>query len=518
VYSVWGLSDIARGVTILAVLASCKFPELSDLGSHDGSVADTATDGRPPMLDDLTSFAFLTANNASLTADVHATINGTNIVAPIEPTTDTSALVAQFTTTGTDVFVNGVSQQTGVTTNDFTHAVRYLVTGADGSSKAYVVTATYPSLTPDFELATGAGTQPRSVATADFNGDGKPDIVVADQSNSNVSVFLDTTTGNQPSFGARLDVDAGTTAFAVAVGDFNGDGRPDLAVAGASMVAVLLNTTSAGATTASFAPKVLFATGANPFGVAVGDFNGDGKVDLAIADLGADRVSILLNTTAMHASTPTFSARVDFVTPTHPSAVGVGDFNGDGIPDVAVTSDNSNVVAILLNTTATNASTPTFAAMAPFTTGVTVESVAIADINGDGKADVVVADDSSMAISVLLNTTPTNGTTPSFAAEVRFPTGANPLSVALADLNGDGEPDAIVANLTAQPPTISVLLNSTPAGGQTAMFAPKVDFVTGANPICVATADLDGDGKPDIVVADQGAAAASVLLDLTPFP
>ncbi|WP_445245313.1 DUF4347 domain-containing protein, partial [Microcoleus sp. OTE_8_concoct_300] len=118
-----------------------------------------------------------------------------------------------------------------------------------------------------------------------------------------------------------------------------------------------------------FATKVDFPTGTNPGSVSIGDINGDGKPDLALANINGNTASILLNTTATNATTPTFATKVDFPTGTRPGAVSIGDINGDTKPDLAVTNFRSNDVSILLNTTATNATTPTFATKVDFPTG-----------------------------------------------------------------------------------------------------------------------------------------------------
>ncbi|MCC3590824.1 MAG: DUF4347 domain-containing protein, partial [Microcoleus sp. PH2017_29_MFU_D_A] len=159
------------------------------------------------------------------------------------------------------------------------------------------------------------------------------------------------------------------------------------------------------------APKVDFTTGNNPNSVSIGDFNGDGKPDLAVANLNSNTTSILLNTTPTNATTPTFATQATFATDINPASVSIGDFNGDGKPDLA-TANVTNIASILLNTTATGATTPTFAPKVDFPTGSSPVSVSIGDINGDGKPDLAVANAGSNTASILLNTTTTGATTP----------------------------------------------------------------------------------------------------------
>ena len=134
-----------------------------------------------------------------------------------------------------------------------------------------------------------------------------------------------------------------------------------------------------------------------------------------------------------------------------------------------------------------------------------------ADVNGDGKPDLIVANCGSATVSVLLNTTTPGATTPSFAAQQTFATGSIPLSVTAADLNGDGMPDLIVANDASN--TVSVLLNTTAPGATTPSFAAQQTFAVGDSPFSVTAADLNGDGRPDLIVANLGFNSVSVLLN-----
>ena len=271
------------------------------------------------------------------------------------------------------------------------------------------------------------------------------------------------------------------------MGDFSGDGKLDLAVAGGSgTVSILLGTG-----TGSFGAKTDFGTGTTPFSVAVGDFNGDGKLDLAVANFGSNTVSILLGT-----GTGSFGARTDFVTGSGPASVAVGDFNGDGTLDLAVANFFGNTVSILLGT-----GTGSFGAKTDFGTG---NSVAVGDFNGDGKLDLAVANFSAASVSILLGTG-----TGSFGARTDFGTGAGPVSVAVGDFNGDGKLDLAVGNSNSS--TVSILL-----GAGTGSFGAKTDFSTGSGPESVAVGDFNGDGKLDLAVANFGSNTVSILLNTGP--
>ena len=344
------------------------------------------------------------------------------------------------------------------------------------------------------------------MTTADLNGDGKPDLIVADQGSSAVSVLLNTTAPGAAtaSFAAQMAFATGRGPHSVTTADLNGDGKPDLIVANsaANTVSVLLNTTAPGAATPSFAAQQTFATGSGPFFVRAADLNGDGKPDLIVANGDSNTVSVFLNTTAPGATTPSFADQQTFATGHEPDSVTAADLNGDGQPDLIVANDSSNTVSVLLNTTALAITSPAFAAQQSSATGSSPVSVAAADLNGDGKPDLIVANKTSNTVSVLLNTTAAGATTPSFAAQQTFATGGYPVSVAAADFNGDGKPDLIVANYHSN--TVSVLLNTTAPGPTTPSFAAQQTFATGTYPRSVTVADINGDGKPDLVVANAG--------------
>ncbi len=355
------------------------------------------------------------------------------------------------------------------------------------------------------------GTRPQSVAIGDLDGDGKPDLAVANNSSGTVSVFRNTSSSGSiaaSSFAAKVDFTAGSSPISVAISDLDGDGKPDLATANAnsSNVSVFRNTSTADSV--SFATKVDFSTGSNPTSVAIGDVDGDGKPDLAVANNGSNSVSVLRNT-GTAAGSVSFAAKTDFTTGSAPRSVAIGDVDGDGKPDLAVANFDINTVSVLRNTS-TAAGTVSFAAKVDFTTGDSPRSVVIGDLDGDGKLDLAVANNpsNSSSMSVLRNTGTAVGTV-SFAAKTDFPTGNSPRSVAIGDLDGDGKPDLATANANSN--NVSVLRNTGSSG--TVSFAAKTDFTTGDFPLSVAIGDLDGDGKPDLAAANFLSASVSVLLN-----
>ena len=302
------------------------------------------------------------------------------------------------------------------------------------------------------------------------------------------SAFPSPAAAQTVSFVTRVDYAVGANPSSVAVGDFNGDGRPDLAVAnyGSNTVSVLL-----GNSDGTFQPALTFATaGFNPEYVAVGDVNRDGRLDLAVAHSGSTlgTVAVLLGN-----GDGTFQAPRNFSTGQGSLSVAVGDVNGDGQPDLAVANYYSNDVSVLLGN-----GDGTFQPAQSFTTaGPNPVTVAMGDVNGDGRPDLAVTNSANTSsgavsgnVSVLLGNG--NGT---FQPARTIDVGITPDFVVVSDFNGDGRPDLAVANFRSN--TVSVLL-----GNGDGTFQTPRNFDAGTGPLSFAVGDVNGDGLQDLAVAN----------------
>jgi hypothetical protein len=334
------------------------------------------------------------------------------------------------------------------------------------TSSVRLVTASYATADRSYAVAVG-----------DFNGDGTFDLAVAGYITNTISVLLGNGDGT---FQAHVDYATGSDRpQGVAVADFNGDGKLDLAVTHQyDTITVLL-----GNGDGTFQPAVnvgAFAVG------AVGDFNRDGKLDLAVGD-GNNTLVLFGN------GDGTFQPAVN-VGAGWPGAV--GDYNRDGKLDLVAL--NGNAITVLLGD-----GDGTFQPGVSYSTGPGITSMAVADFNADGKLDLVMSNNVTDNVSILLGNG--DGT---FQTHVDYGTGSsNPLSVNVGDFNGDGRPDLVVADLFG---TVHLLL-----GKGDGTFGAAASYAAGLDPSSVALGDFNGDGRLDIAAADSSTATVSVLLQPT---
>jgi len=353
-----------------------------------------------------------------------------------------------------------------------------------------------------------SGPRPVALAAGDLNGDGALDVVAANRGTDTVRVYLGKGDGT-----VRADASypVGHNPSAIATGDVNGDGHPDLAVAdaGSNDVRVLL-----GNGDGTFAPAVSYSVGRDPSALVSADFNGDDHPDLAVADTGSNDVRVLLGK-----GDGTLAPAVSYAVGNYPVALAAGDLNGDGHPDLAVANTADSSVSILLGQGdgTMHATTLRVGALDP-------NALLIADYTGDGKADLVVANYYSQSgVPWGVRMYPGNGDG-TFQGDIvsnivtsYFDVALQDLPIALAggDFNGDGLPDYAVAN--GQRNEVQIARNypsPTSPGGYFSVnpFPLGQTIDTGASPRGVASGDLNGDGKPDLVLANSSSHDVSVLL------
>ncbi len=356
-----------------------------------------------------------------------------------------------------------------------------------------------------------AGTNPEAVVTADFNKDGRLDLATANYSSYSVSVLLGNGDGT---FQAARNYGAGYNPQSLAVGDFNRDGKLDLVTANGLVwdgkVSVLL-----GNGDGSFQPARTIPTGGSTArAVAVGDFNADGKLDLTVAGWNpatspsyyytnyypgtpsTSEVTVLLghgDGTFARASSRDLSG--DFV-----SSIATADLNADGKPDLMWTDGDADAVGVLLS----HGDGTIAAAAQYFATDGSVRSMAEADLNGDGVLDLVTANEIGSA-SVLLGKG--DGT---FQVARNYDAGNRPQALAVGDFNGDSKSDLVMAN--GGDDSVGVLL-----GNGDGLFRSAQSYAAGSIPLAVASGDFNGDGRPDLAVADYSA-GVSVLLNTGGWP
>jgi hypothetical protein len=455
-------ADVSATIAFSATITAFD-PYGNTATGYTGTVQFTSTDPKAGLP---APYTFTTGSGGD--NGVHTFVNGLTLNTAGSQTiraTDkaTSSITGSTTMTVVKLFLAPVSYPVGsnpdaMVVGDFKNdgIADLVVTNYTSGNVSVLLGKGDGTFQPAQNYVVGAG--PVSVAVGDFNGDGKLDIVTAN-ANGTVSVLLGKGDGTfQTALNYVLPAEAGLTQSPVslAVGDFNKDGKLD--------VVVSANTTYSnyyGSSSTSYI-NVLIGNGAGGFSadniiqvsnsytysiwIAVGDFNGDGNLDLAVIE--SEALGVLLGNGDGTFGNPTFY-------PGGGGPIAVGDFNGDGKLDLVTTSPSGFVDVYLGN------GNGTFAPSVDYSTGALTNpgSVAVADFNHDGKLDIVTTN-GYPSVSVLLGNG--DGT---FGTALNYPSGGlNPFWVAVGDFNGDGWPDLAVVNEVSN--TVSVLLN--PAAGSAA--------------------------------------------------
>jgi len=345
-------------------------------------------------------------------------------------------------------------------------------------------------LSPAF--ANSVGASPSGGCVGDFNGDGKKDIATTVTGINKVSILLGDGTGG---FGPSTNFTTGSGPHSVCTADFNADGFADLAVADniQNKVSILLGTG-----TGSFGAPTNFAVGTGPQSVCTADFNADGKMDLATANYTANNVSVLLGN-----GNGTFGAATNIITMSNnPYQIITADFNGDGKPDLATANIlPSGNISVYLNQGGGTIGMGTI-----FGTGTNASSLCSGDFNGDTFIDIAVTFSGDGTMTIL----PNNGSGSFYVGtQTNFNVGTNPNGICAADLDGDGKLDVAVTDDNNT--QIFVMLGNGASG-----LGSPMPYTVGTNPCAIMSSDLDANGRKDLILSNNGSNYISVFLNGPP--
>ncbi len=346
--------------------------------------------------------------------------------------------------------------------------------------------------------STGTFDAPNDLRVADLDEDGRLDAVVAYGTDA---VVLRGQAGG--TFGAPLNLGLGTGGRDVAIEDFDADGILDLAITTTNGVSIVLGGGSDLTWDGTFSAPVNVPTQAGPRGIAAADFNEDGVLDLAVVNGVSNTISILLGGGVNGSGDGTFTLAANYAVGTNPQKVIVGDWNEDGIWDLACTNNvtGAGTVTTLFGQGAGGVGSGAFGLLTTVATGSNPIGIASGDFNADGISDLAVAcANTASGVVVHYGTGSLGVGNGGFTTPFAFPFAGIGRDVEVADVTGDGRPDLIVSDATHH--TLQLLAN-TGSAGLGVLFSVGTASHAGLFPIALALGDFDTDGDIDVLCANN---------------
>ena len=367
----------------------------------------------------------------------------------------------------------------------------------------------------------GAGVNPSSIVLVDFNEDGILDVATSNQDlfvsggdASSISVLIGRGSGGvgDGTFNPDVLYPSGDSPLGMVSEDFNSDGIADLAVANlqSNDVSILLGRGSGGVGDGTFNGPVHYFAGPRPFNVVAADFNGDGIKDLAVSNNDVHAISVLRGLGSGGMGNGAFAAPVSFPLSDRPTGMEKGDFNEDGIVDLVVAEYFSQTVAILLGQGSGGVGNGNFAPAAHYNAGQLPYAFAIADYNEDGISDLAVANNGTGGVGVLLGNGSMGVGNGTFSAPSFYALGSNVQGITTADFDEDGISDLALAIYNGD--NLTILKGQGSGGVGNGSFVTHSTYPAGGFPYRPVPADLNQDGKLDIVLANVTQDQVAVFL------